>query len=380
MASALFSTAPARTRHGSRWSSGPKHSWSHASASRSRSRELCRVAGVSERSLRNAFYDVRGMSPKRCAVRARLAEVRRALSDAGGARGAVTTIATDYGFFELGRFAGTYKSMFGESPSDTLRGHAGREVGRLVIRHTATATRGAAAVPAATVRRPGAGRPTRMGPHPRDGDRDRDARAAALDATAPSTGRRRPARARACSPARDRRRRDQTRSRGPASAICSASSPSACHSVDRRPARPAVLDDVAEPFLSDAEQAERHLCAESIAGIGARSNSISHVVTRRHLVAQTPQRRCQPQHFESGRVELVRQVVDVGRDLGGAGERRRARRRHVSDAAPSPTNCSSSIDSSASFWLRSSCSSRAMRERSASCAVISRPASDCTWR
>ena len=89
--------------------------------------DLCRAAGVSERSLRNAFYDVRGMSPKRCVVRARLAEVRRALSDAGGARGAVTTIATDYGFFELGRFAGTYKSMFGESPSDTLRGHGGRE-------------------------------------------------------------------------------------------------------------------------------------------------------------------------------------------------------------------------------------------------------------
>ena len=84
--------------------------------------QLCRVIGVSERSLRNAFYDVRGMSPKRSAVRARLAEVRRALSLANGARGAVTTIATDYGFFELGRFASTYKAVFGESPSATLRG------------------------------------------------------------------------------------------------------------------------------------------------------------------------------------------------------------------------------------------------------------------
>ena len=83
--------------------------------------QLCRVAGVSERSLRNAFYDVRGMSPKRWAVRNRLAEVRRALSDANGTRGAVTTIATDYGFFELGRFAGVYTSLFGERPSDTLR-------------------------------------------------------------------------------------------------------------------------------------------------------------------------------------------------------------------------------------------------------------------
>jgi AraC family ethanolamine operon transcriptional activator len=84
--------------------------------------QLCQVAGVSERSLRNAFYDVRGMSPKRWAVRARLAEVRRALSDANGTRGAVTTIATDYGFFELGRFASTYRAAFGETPSATLRG------------------------------------------------------------------------------------------------------------------------------------------------------------------------------------------------------------------------------------------------------------------
>jgi len=87
--------------------------------------ELSRVAGVSERSLRNAFYDVRGMSPKRWAVRNRLTEVRRALSDANGIRGAVTTIATDHGFFELGRFASTYKAVFGESPSATLRGHGG---------------------------------------------------------------------------------------------------------------------------------------------------------------------------------------------------------------------------------------------------------------
>ena len=83
--------------------------------------QLCEVAGVSERSLRNAFYDVRGMGPKRSAVHARLAGVRRALSHADAARGAVTSIAMDYGFFELGRFASTYKAVFGETPSETLR-------------------------------------------------------------------------------------------------------------------------------------------------------------------------------------------------------------------------------------------------------------------
>ena len=90
--------------------------------------QLCDVAGVSERSLRNAFYDVRGMSPKRFVLRERLNEVRRALRDADATRGTVTTIATDYGFFELGRFAATYKAVFGETPSATLRGSTVREM------------------------------------------------------------------------------------------------------------------------------------------------------------------------------------------------------------------------------------------------------------
>jgi AraC-like DNA-binding protein len=85
--------------------------------------DLSLLVGVSERGLRNAFNAVRGMSPKRFVMQGRLHEVRRALSDPPAGRATVTDIATEYGFFELGRFAGRYKAVFGETPSATLRGH-----------------------------------------------------------------------------------------------------------------------------------------------------------------------------------------------------------------------------------------------------------------
>jgi AraC family ethanolamine operon transcriptional activator len=83
--------------------------------------DLCRAAGVSERTLRNAFHDVHGLSPKQYLLRHVLEDARQALQVARGTRGAVTLVATEHGFFELGRFAGAYRQLFGERPSDTLR-------------------------------------------------------------------------------------------------------------------------------------------------------------------------------------------------------------------------------------------------------------------
>ena len=80
--------------------------------------KLSSVVGVSERSLRNAFYDVYTTSPKRYMKLWQLHQVRRALRAAGGAT--VTEVATCHGLYELGRFAGAYKSLFGEAPSETL--------------------------------------------------------------------------------------------------------------------------------------------------------------------------------------------------------------------------------------------------------------------
>ena len=88
--------------------------------------KLCRIVGVSERGLRNAFYRVRGMSPKRCLVAERLQSARRALTDSDTKPTTVTSIATDYGFYDLGRFAAIYKQAFGEAPSETLRRTAGK--------------------------------------------------------------------------------------------------------------------------------------------------------------------------------------------------------------------------------------------------------------
>ena len=46
---------------------------------------------------------------------------RRALKNADAERTTVTEIASDYGFWEFGRFSVAYRALFGESPSTALR-------------------------------------------------------------------------------------------------------------------------------------------------------------------------------------------------------------------------------------------------------------------
>src|SRR5262245_6809422 len=87
--------------------------------------ELCRAVGLSERGLRSAFHRVRGMSPKQYMLAERLLQARRALCTAPAGSATVTTVATNCGFYELGRFAATYRAAFGEAPSETLRKRAG---------------------------------------------------------------------------------------------------------------------------------------------------------------------------------------------------------------------------------------------------------------
>jgi len=61
------------------------------------------------------------MSPHRFLVLRRLQLARRALTRNGRGTTSVTAVATEFGFWELGRFAVMYRRAFGESPSVTLR-------------------------------------------------------------------------------------------------------------------------------------------------------------------------------------------------------------------------------------------------------------------
>ncbi|HET8636513.1 MAG TPA: helix-turn-helix transcriptional regulator [Acidobacteriaceae bacterium] len=83
--------------------------------------EIAAAIGVSSRALRYACHEYFGVSPVRYLMLRRMNLARRALREADAARTRVTDIAMEYGFWELGRFAVRYRSLFGESPSATLR-------------------------------------------------------------------------------------------------------------------------------------------------------------------------------------------------------------------------------------------------------------------
>lgn len=83
--------------------------------------DLCKVAGVSERTLENAFKEVMGITPVAYLIRLRLHRVRKALLAASHGSTTVTAEALDWGFWHFGEFSRAYKECFGELPSDTLR-------------------------------------------------------------------------------------------------------------------------------------------------------------------------------------------------------------------------------------------------------------------
>jgi AraC-like DNA-binding protein len=83
--------------------------------------EVCTAIGVSERTLRSCCQEHFGMGPIRYLWLRRMHLARRSLLRADPATASVTSAATEYGFWELGRFSVEYRALFGESPSASLR-------------------------------------------------------------------------------------------------------------------------------------------------------------------------------------------------------------------------------------------------------------------
>ena len=83
--------------------------------------EICAAVGASERTLRLSCIEHLGMGPIRYLWLRRMHLVHRALVQAVPGTTTVTEIATENGFWELGRFAVQYTTLFGEAPSVSLR-------------------------------------------------------------------------------------------------------------------------------------------------------------------------------------------------------------------------------------------------------------------
>ncbi|MCU0837513.1 MAG: AraC family transcriptional regulator [Rhodospirillales bacterium] len=81
--------------------------------------EMAAAAGVSVRSLQVGFRRYRGCSPTQRLMELRMQAAHQALA-APTPEHQVTAVATEFGFFNFGRFASRYRQRFGESPSQTL--------------------------------------------------------------------------------------------------------------------------------------------------------------------------------------------------------------------------------------------------------------------
>ncbi|MBE9539677.1 MAG: AraC family transcriptional regulator [Proteobacteria bacterium] len=83
--------------------------------------ELCRIAGVSQRTLEYAFLENIGTSPVRFVKIQRYHRLRRELILTSPAEARIQDLAMNLGLYQLGRVAREYRELFGETPSSTLR-------------------------------------------------------------------------------------------------------------------------------------------------------------------------------------------------------------------------------------------------------------------
>lgn len=82
--------------------------------------DLCNHIGASRRKLQYCFQETLGINPVAYLRALRLNAVRRELRKSTQSHG-VQEVAARWGFWHLSRFSSDYRTMFGESPSQTLR-------------------------------------------------------------------------------------------------------------------------------------------------------------------------------------------------------------------------------------------------------------------
>jgi len=87
---------------------------------------LCRMVGVSERTLHTAFVERYTVSPARFMKAYRLNRLRQDLAQVASQRLSITEIANNLGFHHLGQLARDYRTWFGELPSATYHQSIGQ--------------------------------------------------------------------------------------------------------------------------------------------------------------------------------------------------------------------------------------------------------------
>lgn len=87
--------------------------------------DLCAAAGVSDRTLRTVFLEQFGLSPHRYLMTRRVHAIHRALCNASEGE-TVTSLCSDHGVWDFGRFAQQYRQVYGVLPSQDLYASTGR--------------------------------------------------------------------------------------------------------------------------------------------------------------------------------------------------------------------------------------------------------------
>jgi AraC family ethanolamine operon transcriptional activator len=80
--------------------------------------QLCVASAGSMSTLERAFAEHFGVSPKRYLMLSRFSGVHRALLDISSIS-SITTVANEWGFWHMGKFAADYRKIYGQLPSQT---------------------------------------------------------------------------------------------------------------------------------------------------------------------------------------------------------------------------------------------------------------------